>query len=326
MTTINGFIRSSVAASRRVQRANQRHSREMAKIQKQQLKQEQLENALDAVQHYEDFINLITTVHARCSDNIDWTEIQAETVPIKPIYENTHEQTARRKLEEFRPTFFHKLFGTVAKKIKKLEGGIEADTKTDQKIYEQSLSEYTADLEEWQILQKLAKGVLSKDPLSYTEVIQYYNPFTDIGELGSKVNMNFEKDYVNADLIINSVEVIPAYTLKLTASGKLNKKDMPVSRFNELYQDYICSCILRIARELFAHIPVDYVIVSAVGNLLNTSTGYKEEQPILSVKIPLKTLESLNYETIDPSDSMSNFNHNMKFSKTAGFSPVQRLI
>ncbi len=44
-----------------------------------------------------------------------------------------------------------------------------------------------------------------------------------------------------------------------------------------------------------------------------------EEQPILSVAIPRNTIDGLNLDTIDPSDSMGNFVQNMDFNKTTGF-------
>ncbi len=67
------------------------------------------------------------------------------------------------------------------------------------------------------------------------------------------------------------------------------------------------------------------VIVTALVKPLNTQTGHMEEQPILSVAIPRKTLNQLNFETLDPSDSMNNFIHKMNFKRTAGFSSGERI-
>ena len=100
---------------------------------------------------------------------------------------------------------------------------------------------------------------------------------------------------------------------------------MPKGAFYELYQDYICSCVIRVARESFALLPVQVALVHAMGNVLNTETGYMEEQPILSVSIPRETLDGLNLETIDPSDSMRNFVRNMDFKKTSGFKVVEKM-
>ena len=100
---------------------------------------------------------------------------------------------------------------------------------------------------------------------------------------------------------------------------------MPVGKYYELYQDAVCSAVLRVARDLSAMLPVNGVIVTAYDTMLNSATGHLEKQPILSVAIPRRTIGMLNMDMIDPSDSMRNFNHRMSFKKTKGFAPIERL-
>ncbi|MBT2569734.1 hypothetical protein [Planococcus sp. ISL-110] len=56
-----------------------------------------------------------------------------------------------------------------------------------------------------------------------------------------------------------------------------------------------------------------------------TKTGKTDILPVLSVRFDKATLSSLNFEAIDCSDSMVNFQHNMKFRKTQGFAPVEKV-
>ena len=65
--------------------------------------------------------------------------------------------------------------------------------------------------------------------------------------------------------------------------------------------------------------------MNAISNILNSTTGHLEDQPILSVIFIPETIKKLNLGTIDPSDSMQNFVHNMKFNKTKGFNPVPKV-
>ncbi|MOA48903.1 hypothetical protein D3C78_1717160 [compost metagenome] len=74
-----------------------------------------------------------------------------------------------------------------------------------------------------------------------------------------------------------------------------------------------------------AILPDDLVIVTALDNVLNSSTGHVEEQPIFSVALSRSTVDGLNLEAIDPSDAMKNFVHNMNFKKGVGFSAVAAL-
>ena len=72
-------------------------------------------------------------------------------------------------------------------------------------------------------------------------------------------------------------------------------------------------------------LPVEEVIIHAVDTVLNSATGKEEEKDILSVKFDRETMGKLNYDALDPSDSMVNFQCNMKFLKTKGFQEVSRL-
>ena len=120
--------------------------------------------------------------------------------------------------------------------------------------------------------------------------------------------------------------MIPTEKKSLLQSGKLSVKKMPQSEFYEMYQDYVCSCILRIGNELLAILPDKLVLVHAVDNMLNSKTGHMEEQYILSIAISRQTIASLNMDLIDPSDSFENFVYIMKFKKTKGFEVVEPLL
>jgi homogentisate 1,2-dioxygenase len=100
---------------------------------------------------------------------------------------------------------------------------------------------------------------------------------------------------------------------------------MPQGQFFELYQDYICGCVLRVANETFALLPFEKVIVTAVGDVLNTQTGHLEVKPLLSVVIPRSTLGKLDLDAIDPSDSMRNFIYRMDYKRNKGFMVVDRI-
>jgi len=80
--------------------------------------------------------------------------------------------------------------------------------------------------------------------------------------------------------------------------------------------------MLRIGRELLALLPVDTVIANAETKLLNTRTGHLEDQCIVSLAMPRDTMAALNFDLLDPSDSLGNFVHRMKFLKTKGFRAV----
>ena len=172
----------------------------------------------------------------------------------------------------------------------------------------------------------MANGILDGDARSKLEVIDRIDPFSEISTLGSSLSFNInENSIVEAIIHIHGVDIIPYEVKSLLKSGRLSVKKMPKGTFNEIYQDYVCSCVLRVARELFSILPETMVFVTAVDKLLNSKTGHKEVSAILSAAVSRDTLESLDITNLDPSDSMSNFVHNMSFRKTKGFEVVEQL-
>jgi len=325
MTTLKGAMRSYGAAVRRIEREQQRQAREAAKRYKEQQKLQEIRDARQAVMDWENYVNMIQSAHKNCTDSIDWTQIKNTPKPVKPILENKNENFAKEKLATFKPTFFEKIFGLTEKRISKLKDQVEKAKIIDQKEYDSAQKEYLEELNNWEELQGIADGVHDKNPEAYKDALEYFNPFSDIGELGTQLKFSFEDNLMDIDLMVNSEEVVPNYELKQTSTGKLSKKNMAKGKYNELYQDHICSSAIRVAREVFAYLPIDKARINAISNMLNSATGHLEDQPILSVIFVPETIEKLNLETIDPSDSMQNFLHNMKFNKTNGFSAVSKI-
>lgn len=181
-------------------------------------------------------------------------------------------------------------------------------------------------MEEWRQRKDLAAFVLSGDLEAFAEAIQELNPFESITNVGSEISFQLHSSRLaSVDFEVNGEHVIPNEIKSLSTSGKLTAKKMPQGRFYELYQDHVCSAALRIALELFSILPLDTILVTACAKTVNPQTGHLDSTPVLSVLIPRSTLEQLNLDQIDPSDSMRNFKHNMGFKRAQGFYPVSKL-
>ncbi|NOQ24649.1 MAG: hypothetical protein GQ564_04735 [Bacteroidales bacterium] len=325
MVTVKGVVRSYGTAVRQIEREQQRRARETAKAFKEQQKQKEISNATSAVREWTQYVEMIKSLHKDCTEPIDWTKIKEMKEPVEPIRNSNTENQIQNKIDNFKPSFFDKIFGLTRKKLTNLENQLIQAKNNNQKNYELKHSKYLEELNNWGILQEIVKVIEHKESEAYKKAFEFFEPFSEIGELGAKISFKFENNHIDVDIFVNSEEAIPNYELKQTSTGKLSRKDMSKSKFNELYQDHICSSVIRIAREVFAYVPVEYSKINAVSNLLNSATGHMEKQSILSVIILPETLNKLNLDTIDPSDSMKNFVHNMKFNKTSGFSIVEKV-
>lgn len=320
-----GTLRSIQAAQRRAERDAKRRQREL-EVQRRKLeKMQELERAEYEVQVFENYLDVLLSIHKECGNDWDWEAIRDSDPPSKPTRSDTAEKAALAELENYKPGTMDKLLRRVDSKRENLASAVEEAKLEDEKYYQKAIENYQQELEERESLTKLANRILKDEAEAHLEAITELDPFSEINQLGSSMEFQFHGDLIEAILHVNSEDVIPLESKSLLKSGKLSVKKLPKSRSYELYQDYVCGAVLRVARELFALLPIEMVLVTAVGTLLNTQTGHMEEQPVLSIMIPRKTLSILNFELIDPSVSMDNFVHRMSFKKTKGFEGVTRI-
>lgn len=321
-----GTVRSVGAAVRAAERDAKRRQRELERQQKQYEKMEELEQAAYEVEVYENHIDVIQSTHKECSPPIDWNKIASSQEPAEPRKSNHNEVEARELLDTYRPGFIDRLFKLDEKKRAVLSQKLNEAISTDETNYKSRITIWEAEKEEWKESVSIAKALLDGKAGAKLEAIDNLQPFSEVSNLGSSLSITvYDNGILEATINVHGTDIVPSEAKSLLKSGKLSVKHMPKGKFNEIYQDYVCSCVLRVGNELFSAIPDDLVLVTAVDELLNSQTGHLEEAPILSAAVSRSTIESLNLEAIDPSDSMANFKHNMSFKKTKGFDKVERI-
>lgn len=179
---------------------------------------------------------------------------------------------------------------------------------------------------EWQSTIALAKDVTNKDIDSYLKVIKEYSPFEDISAFGSDFEFGSDDaDSMTAHFLVKIKDVVPSVGFKKSETGKITDFELKGTAYNDIAQDYVCSCAIRIARELFALLPIDFVIVNAEDSVFDSSTGNNTDATIMSVLFVKEGFDNINFDKIDPSDFVGRFKSNMDFSKTNGFKQVKEI-
>lgn len=324
MATINSILRSAAAAQRRAERESKRQHRELLRQQKEYEKMEVRERAEFEVELYENQIDLLLSVHKDCGIAWNWDTVKTHNKPSKPKPQSSNLEVAQGEIDSFKPSFKDKLLRRTERIKSELVHSLEVAKSKDREINNRNRLEYEREFDEWKKLCDLSDGIINGELKTYKEAIKQINPFSEISALGSGVTFDFiDKSMARITVDVNGPDVVPDEIMTVLKSGKLSTKKMPKGRFFEIHQDYVCGCTLRVARELFAILPVDMVIVDALGDMLNSSTGHMENQPILSAAIPRKTLDKLNFDSLDPSDSLENFVHRVKFQRLKGFQRVE---
>ncbi|ULT59629.1 DUF4236 domain-containing protein [Neobacillus drentensis] len=307
-TTSGGRKRNTPAYNR--QREIQARQKEMDRL-------NALEQAALEVDLYENKLERIQSIHKEADEPINWIKVRSANPPYNKNQGQIgfHEQAALDKVHSYKPNLISKLFKQSDKELEKLNNEVIEARQKDEMEYRS-----------WERDVRIATKVIEGDIDTYFEVIQEFNPLDDILEFGSGFEFFAEDSKtIEIEFDVHSDTVVPKEQLSLTKTGKVSTKQMPKGKYFDIQQDYVCSCVLRVARDMFALLPLDTAYIHATETMMDTSTGYHRKITILSVKIEKKTLNKLNFDHIDCSDAMQNFSHQMNFKKTAGFSEVERL-
>lgn len=265
------------------------------------------------VEEYENHIEAIRQVHVECEEPVDWDGIRTSKEPYAKGGAGPRERKVQKALDDLKPGFLG-LFGNKEEK-KALEDALEAAKLEDEQ-------EYVL----WEANKEYADKVLAGDIDAYYDVITDNNPFEDLQEFGSGFEFGTEDPAsMEIEFQVKSKDVVPRRSRSLTKTGKVSEKALTKTALYDMTQDYVCSCSIRLAREIFALLPVETIIVHAEDGVLNTATGRTKTETILSVRFDREGFNDINFEKIDASDFVKSFEHNMSFKKTAGFEPVERL-
>jgi len=129
----------------------------------------------------------------------------------------------------------------------------------------------------------IATKVIEGDIDTYFEVIQEFNQLDDLTEFGSGFEFFAEDPKImEIEFDVHSDKVVLKEQLSLTKTGKLSVKQMPKGKYFDIQQDYVCSCVIRIARDMFALLPLDTVYIHATDTIMDTTTGNLGKMTILS--------------------------------------------
>lgn len=311
MSSWTAEIRRREAEVRRSERETRKRHKELERRIKERAKLSALEQARLDVEAHENALEVLLSVHKEQSAPIEWAKFATGLPPHPPVRLGRH---------EFAAVLRH----GIAELEKAAEIGNAAAEQArvlDEREYQAAIESYDSELAEWERMRGLAKRVLAGDSGAYSEAISEFSSLGELAHLGSSVHITVQSPkLMECVLIVNGREAIPPEVKSLTAAGKLSVKAMPKPRFHQIYQDYVCGCVLRLAREVLALLPVDHVLVTASVKATDARTGRPADLPVLSAAMSRGVIERLDFERLDPSDSMENFPHrgDVKASRKGG--------
>ena len=302
------YYQENLSSKKRPQRRNYEN------LVKQQEKLTLIDEARKKVEEHEAYLDLLMSVHEEASHKIDWHRLVTSPPPFR-IHEEDgpNVKELKRQIEEFKPSWRDRLFNRGEAKKQFLIDQMDQAREKDHALYLQ-----------WEEQVNRAKKVLGYDLNMWQEIMEENRPFEDMESLGCDVTYRLDPPKGKANLTIHNRSIVPAIDLSLTKTGKLSQKEMAKGKYFQIYQDFVCSSALRIAREFFHLLPMEEVVV----NVYDVATADSDEKfgCILAVRFPKDKFETLQFRNIDCSDTIQLFEHNMKFLKTKGFKLVEEIF
>jgi DNA polymerase III epsilon subunit-like protein len=281
-------------------------------------------SGLAELEEHQKLIDSLVGLHRDSASFVEWNEIRERPSPPERVLDDQQERVATFLLNSYQPSLLERLLRRDARERGRLQAEISRAREGDAARHEGALRQYRETAGEWRRWQALAERVLAGDTRAYYQALLENGAF-EPQFLGRDISGKFpDSELVEITVCAYGENIIPTETKKLLASGRVSVRAVSKKAFGALYQDHVCSCALRVARDVFAILPVPLVLVQASAEFVDCATGHMEEQCILSVAIPRRRLLDLNFDNLDPSDSIQSFTHRMRFSKNAMY-PVEPL-
>lgn len=267
-------------AVRSINAEMKRQAREDEKRHRQHLKEAGRQEASSIVYEQEGFLDEIVSLHQNCRADFDWESIQHEEEPDEPENLQPLAAEAEAKLNNFKPNIIDHIFKTAEWRKKRLANKVQEARSLDEKNYKVSLENYQLCKNEWDKKQSLAQR-LKIEKKAVLEALQEYLEIQDLS-IGQDVKFEVSDDMkVDVNLkVMPFEEVIPEEQYSLRQSGTLSTKKMPKGKALELYQDHVCSALIRVARETLGVTlppPADFLEVKGMLHQFNDLENIKDE-------------------------------------------------
>ncbi len=314
---VKTMVREMERESKRQARARQQEivqwEREARQAHKENQKQMALETAKLEVARFENEIELLLSFHKESVDPVDW-DGQLRALPSALPFRIQFDSLMAERQKLFKDPSLNWESIICSRQSSEDEASAQPP-ELPQRRYEG---------------RQLARDVLQGNEEAYIEAINQLSSLDEVQGSGCELDLIYH-DPVRFEAVLQlaGLDVIPVEEKSLRANGKVSVKKMAVKKRSELYQDYICSCMLRVAQEVFAVLPVKELLLHARVPLSSKDGTSEELSPVYSVRLNPRGLAGLDFENLDPSDTIESFPHegDFKASRKAGaFQAIEPMV
>ena len=278
---------------------------------KEREKRDHLETARNQVDEAERKLSGLVSLHKSCAPSIDWI---ASAAALRPAESITFAADDRREWRQRRVL----VPAETPASPPPLRTAPSADP---------GANTHAELVSSWERNRALAERLLAGEEAAFMEALSELSYLEAVAQLGANIDLTVHSAKgVEIEVRCNELTVIPTSSKVLTSAGKISEKAIPRARMLEIYQDHVCSALLRVAREAFAVLPVELVLLHGHAVVHDSAKGTDSLEVIYSVFIPRDGLRELDFDRLDPSDAIESFAHRGDFKKSrkaGAFQPIK---
>ena len=263
------------------------------------------------VEAYNAYVQMLRSIHLDTKEPVNWKTILEEDLT---QFEEESQDTSRirQQLAEFEPTWLDRLFRREDAKKQAMNERLNESLIKDQKL-----------LADKQQLHDLSSRVLEHEEKAWLEILTTYDAIESVKKFGNNVHVQFREGILILSLEMGKEKTVPEEVLSLTAKGNCSRKKMGKTNYYALYQDYVCSCMIGIARNLFALLPADSILIHAYD--VSQADAPPVKGCIVSARISREDLSDVLFDVMDASKLIESMEHHMNHLKTKGFRLIDEL-
>jgi len=274
-----------------------------------------------AAAEYEETIAAMTQAHRIEFQRRAWLTLATTPTRPEPERNDAHQQTAQRRLDDYRPGMFSRLLRREDSDRQKHADKISAGRARDDADHADrvaKMSEYNADIE-------FAQKVVERSPNALIKALDRYSALGALPFSVEGIDTIFIDERVVAVVDGLDFEDIPEESITLLKSGKASIKALPSTKRHEIHRDTICSAAARVALEFLSVLPITEVEVLMLTDVLDRSSGHIESLPVLHVRMTEQAAGTLNFGRADPSALIERLGGHMEWNKKDGFRQLNPL-
>ena len=173
----------------------------------------------------------------------------------------------------------------------------------------------------------LSNNIIKNNNQFFDIAERVFEPFSFANELNIKLISNYTKKIHVIDVYVAGKSIVPEEETYLVRDKEFKTRPFSKKRFWEIYQDYVSSITLRVAKEYFSFFTMRTdVIINVYSEIFDESTGNENTGLILSAKFDKNELYNMNIQNVDPSSCLSRFQHVVDYSPLNGYKIINDKI